>query len=150
MSFWSNLYEVWGTNPLINPDTSQFLQGLTDAGDYSGTHWYSYIGLSCAVSSLLAYLVFYHFIDKHSFSSRWNWLLVGLIHMGTNFLAAFLFSYNDLRLERIAEDLIVKSIDCAGFAFTNMVFAALLYIILSLPPYPRKLSVNAKYTPWKK
>lgn len=150
--FFASLYEWWGLNPLYGTDLGDHLRGFDPgcSGNFTGTQYYLWIGISFLVVTLFAYLLFYHIVDSKNYKERKHWLIALAILLLINFLIAFVPIFNDFAAENYCVDkLTFSNAECFGFGFTNAIWTFIFFTLLSANPF-RKLSKNCKHTPWKK
>jgi len=150
--FFASLYEWFGLNPLFSTNFGDHLRGLdTACNDYAATPIYSVVGIAMMGLSMLFYALYYHVVDSVKYSRRGSWFVVLLALIILDFCIAFLLPYNDIQAGNFckSEDFSIDGTDCFGFAFSNSIWAAIFFTFFSLLPFPRSLSVNCKFTPWK-
>ncbi|WP_299989359.1 hypothetical protein [uncultured Pontibacter sp.] len=149
IEFLAGLYEWWGLSPLYATDMGDHLRGYNISCSYDGTPWYSIVASIMVVVSFLTYSAYYHVIDKSTWQRREHWVIFLAINFIINFFIAYAIPMNDLSTENYCSELTLSIGDCIGFGVSNGIWAIILFSLVSLSPFPRKLSVNCRNTPWK-
>lgn len=148
--FFSNFFEWFGLNPLYTRDLGDHLKGFdVTCSGYFGTPLYSYIGWLLIIITFFSFILYYFIIDSPRFQLKSHWLIVLFFTIAVNFLIAFIMPYNDLKSGNYCIDLKISVADCIGFGLSSAIWAAVIFILLSLSPWPRNNSNNCRYTPWK-
>lgn len=149
--FFAGLYEWWGINPLYPTDLGEHLQGLDIiCEDYVASPWYTYIGSSMILLTLLSYVTQYHIIDSNRYSGRQHLFITSITLMMINFLIAFSIPFNALQTSNYCSELNFSSADCIGFGISNALWSFILFIIVTSLPFLRSKSVNCRHTVfWK-
>ena len=145
--FFSALYEFFGLMPLYSLDMAYALAGTDPCSNDEGTNWLTIVGLIMILSIVLTYFIFYHFINSAGFSKAKHWWLVTLIMVSINFLIGFIISFN---IYSSAEDCTnlgsIVFMDTFSFGFVNALWSLLIYMFLTILPWPRRMSSNCSET----
>jgi hypothetical protein len=151
IDFFAMLYEWFGLSPFYAKDLAEHLHGFSlDCADYSGTPWYLIFGWVMIGSTILAYMLQYHFVDSPRLARKRHWWYFALGFAGLNFLIGFLTTLNTLNGGNFCDELIFGTADCLGFGLCNALWSLLLYILLTVTPLFRQFSVNCKFTTFYK
>ena len=150
-NFFASLFEWFGINHLYSKDLGEHLRGYDiTCTDYFGTHWYSIIGISMLVITVLCYALQYHILDKFRFNRCRHWWIFLVILFTLNFFIGFVIPFNTIQSGDYCQQLIISTTDCIGFGFSNAVWSFIAYVILTSFKYPRDLANNCRYTTfWK-
>jgi hypothetical protein len=143
------LYEWFGLSTPYGADMREYLAGY-DAltGDYSGSNYYIVLGLTMIVVVCSFFSGYYFLLDRNAFRKRRHWFLVLLICMTINFLIGFKIGHSGFSVAA-EQGLAMNLMDCAGVGISNMLWSMILFVLLSIPPYPRRFSTSCGFTPWK-
>jgi len=145
--FFAGLYEWWGINPLYATDLGEHLQGLDIiCEDYVATPWYTYIGTSMILVTILSYAFQYHIIDSNRYSGRPHLIITSITSIVINFLIAFSIPFNALQNNNYCGELNFNTADCIGFGISNAIWSFILLVIITSLPWPRSKSVNCSHT----
>jgi hypothetical protein len=148
-TFFRALFEWWSQINFYGTDMKQFLSGYdTLTGDYTASARYIIVGFSMLAIVATCFVSYYFLIDSIRLRKRQHWFLFLLACMLINFTVAFVTSTAGVRAS-LDQGVIITYMDCFGFALSVTLWSMLIFLILSISPFPRKLSTNCKFTPWK-
>lgn len=143
----ASLYELFLRLGFYNDDLAMHLYGYDcSTGGFDGKNLYGPIGLIMFFGSILAAVIFYYVINHPRFNKWFHWLLVLGINAVIQFLVAYIWLRDDLKLGKICEELIVYKEDIAGFSFSNLFLSVFFFTIASL--IMRWWSKNCSCTPF--
>ncbi|MGL5890372.1 MAG: hypothetical protein ACRC3B_10830 [Bacteroidia bacterium] len=149
-SFFSNLFSWWGTLSFYSNDMREFMNGYDRiAGDYTGSARFAFAGLSLLVLTAATFSFYYFVLDSSRYSGRKHWAMFLLAAVLLSGIVSWFIGYPALNAAGSDPDLYIGSVDCLGFAASAMIWSFILFVLLSLSPFPRKMSTNCTYTPWK-
>lgn len=143
------LYEWFGLSTPYNADMREYLAGY-DAltGDYSGANYYIVLGLTMIVIVCAFFSGYYFLLNRNAFRTRRYWLAVLLLCMMINFFIGFKIAHTGVSVAD-EQGLVMGMMDCVGLGMSNMLWSMIFFVLLSIPPYPRRFSSNCGFTPWK-
>ena len=147
----ASLYELFGLIPIYSKDLGDHLRGFdVTCSAYTGRPLYNYIGWLMIGSTVVTYVLIYHIINDQRFKSRVSWWITALALALINFFIAFTITFNDLKAGDYCAQLNFNTIDCSGFGIINAFWSFILFLLITSPPYPRKLAYNtSEMTFWK-
>jgi len=151
IDFFASLYEWFGLIPFYSNDMGDFLRGWDiTCTDYIGTPWYQTIGWIMILTTSFFYVMQYHIIDSTKWKNKFSWWITAFLLTLTNYLIAFLITYNQLNLQNYCSDLFLTMMDCIGFATSNALWSLLIFVLITTVPIFRRFSTNCRYTTfWK-
>jgi hypothetical protein len=157
--FFASLYEWFGLGPFYNSDLGEHLRGADIVGGpsmgYTGTPLYSIVGFINIAIVVFMYCLFYYIINSSKFNQRGHYFLILAITLGINFFIAFIYSFNDLQSGNYFQGnetdvaLSFSTTDCIGFGFSNVIWAFIIFGILTFIKPLRNFSKNCRHTPFK-
>ncbi len=143
----ASLYELFLRLGFFSNDLAMHLYGFScDSGAFTGKNLYGPIGLIVLFGSILTAVIFYYVINHPRFNKWKHWLLVLGINAVAQFLVAYIWLADDLKLGRICNQLIVDKADIAGFSFANLILSVFFFTITSF--IIRWGSKNGSCTPY--
>lgn len=115
-------------------DLHQQLKGLSpDCSGYSGNAVYQMSGIVMIATSLLLMLNYYYgLFNNPRFTHRRVWLLNILIACGIVWLFAYFSAIDYLPDEKHCTDIHFTYLDCALFAFTQIIYTVICCFLCSL------------------
>ncbi len=148
-SFFSSLFSWWGSLSLYTNDMRDYMSGFDSlTNEYTGSARFAIAGLSMLFITGIVFSVFYFVIRRAKFSQRKHWFISLALSVLLSGLVTLIIALPAIDAAKEA-DLLISFIDCAGFAASAMIWSAILYVLLSISPFPRRLSTHCSYTPWK-
>lgn len=155
-NLFASLYEWFGINPLYGTDMGAALRGYSAdcTGQYTGTEWYSIIGLTMLAITVLVYAFQYHIVDSARFMRRRHWWLMALLIAVLDLLIGFTIPFNILQSNNYCSTgdnaLHFSSMDCFGFGLTNAIWGFVVFVLITSVPWVRRFSRNCRHTTfWK-
>ena len=143
----ASIFEFFGF-PIYDGFTlGEWLRGWDEiAQSYSGTDYYSLIGIIMLLVCIAFYAFQYHIIDSPTFNkAKHLWLMVLSVCV-INFLIAFGIPYNELLAGNIDDSILFNNADCFGFGISVSIWSLILMALLTSFSYPRKWGDNCRFT----
>lgn len=128
MSFFDHLLRLG-----YSRDLHQQLKGLaSDCSGYSGDAVYQVTSIILVLVSLVVMLNYYYgLFNNPRFTHRRVWLINILVACSIAGIFAYINAVSYMPLEKHCMDIHFTKLDCALFAFTEMIYTGIICIILS-------------------